>query len=214
MAIPTGIQLLLGDYTFLLEQLTLPGNQPVLQTDPTGTRNLTGGGNNILNPSWGSVDTPFSRFTFNSHFGGLRGNGNTYANFGATLGPITFDWGPSLFGLAYMGYASQGATNANGIAFNNDLNYAKQYGGFTKVATTSSTAGSGYIYDPTYTVDYSVRGINITDASARIISNLISNQADKSLLQVQDDPFSTPDGRLNPLTGLSNPLPYSMYLAS
>ena len=214
MAIPTGIQLLLGDYTFLLEQLTLPGNQPVLQTDPTGTRNLTGGGNNILNPSWGSVDTPFSRFTFNSHFGGLRGNGNTYANFGATLGPITFDWGPSLFGLAYMGYASQGAANANGIAFNNDLNYAKQYGGFTKVATTSSTAGSGYIYDPTYTVDYSVRGINITDASARIISNLISNQADKSLLQVQDDPFSTPDGRLNPLTGLSNPLPYSMYLAS
>jgi Ca2+-binding RTX toxin-like protein len=214
MAIPTGIQLLLGDYNFLLAQLTLANNQPVLQTDPTGIRNLTGGGNNILNPTWGSVDTPFSRFTFNSYFGGLRGNGNTYSNFGATLGPITFDWGPSLFGLAYMGYASQGATNAYGFAFNNDLNYAKQYGGFTKVATDLSTAGSGYAYDPTYTVDYSVRGINITDASARLISNLISNQADKTLLQVQDDPFSTPDGRLNPLTGLSNPLPYSMYLAS
>jgi len=214
MAIPAGIQLLLGDYNFLLTQLTLPNNQPVLQTDPTGTRSLTGGGNNILNPTWGSADTPFSRFTFNSYFGGLRGNGNTDANFGATLGPISFDWGPSLFGLAYMGYSSQGGTNAYGIAFNNDLNYAKQYGGFTKVATNLSTAGSGYVYDPTYTVDYSIRGRNITDASARIISNLISNQADKTLLQVQDDPFSTPDGRANPLTGLSNPLPYSMYLAA
>ena len=214
MAIPTGIQLLLGDYNFLLVQLGLPDNQPVLQTDPTGTRSLSGGGNNILNPTWGTADTPFSRFTFNSHFGGLRGNGNTYTHFGASLGPISFDWGPSAAGLAYMGATTQGTANSKGVAFNNDLNYAKHSGGFTKVATALSTAGSGYGYDPTYTVDYSVRGINITDASARIISNLISNQADQTLLQVQDDPFSTPDGRLNPLTGLSNPLPYSMYLAA
>ena len=221
MALPTGIQLLLGDYNFLFAQITLPGNLPILQTDPTGIRNLTGGGNNLLNPTWGSADTPFSRFTFNSYFGGLRGNGTTYSSFGASLGPITFDWGPSAAGLAYMGYTTQGVATSKGVAFNNDTNYAKHYGGFTSTKTSGPgvtpavySTTSGWGFDATYVVDYSVRGINITDANPRIISNLISNQADKTLLQVQDDPFTTPDGRLNPLTGLSNPLAYSMYLAS
>jgi len=221
MPAPQGLQLLLGDYNFLFTQITLPGNQPVLQTDPTGIRNLTGGGNNVLNPTWGSVDTPFLRFTFNSFYGGLRNSGNTYSGFGSSLGPITFDWGPSAAGLAYMGYTTQGVANSKGVAFNNDTNYAKHFGGFTSTKTSAPgvtpavySTTSGWGFDAAYVVDYSVRGINITDATPRIISNLISNQADKTLLQVQDDPFTTPDGRANPLTGLANPLPYSMYLAS
>ena len=221
MALIPGIQLLFGDYNFLFNAITLPGNQPVLQTDPTGIRNLGGGGNNVLNPTWGSADTPFSRFSFNSFKAGLRRNGATYAGFGASLGPISLDWGPSLAGLAYQGYTAQGAPTSNGVAFNNDLNYAKHYGGFltTKnsapgVNPATYTTPSGWGYAANSTVDYSVRGVNITDASPRIISNLISNQADQTLLAVQDDPFSTPDGRVNPLSGLANPLPYSMYLAS
>ena len=215
MALLPGLQLLFGDYNFLFSAITLPNNQPILQTDPTGIRNLTGGGNNLLYPTWGSVDTPFARFTFNSYSGGLRNSGNTYTGFGSSLGPISFDWGPSAAGLAYMGYIAQGGPTFQGVAFNNDLNYAKHYGGYTKVVAPGlGTADSGYVFDPTYTIDYSVRGINITDANPRIISNLISNQADQTLLAVQDDPFSTPDGRTNPLTGLANPLPYSMYLAS
>lgn len=210
MATPTGIQLLLGDYNFLLAQITLVGNQPVLQTDPTGIRNLSGGGNNVLNPTWGSADTPFSRFSFNAFKAGLRNSGSTYTGFGSTLGPITFNWGPSAAGLAYMDYTTQGTANTYGVAFNNDLNYSKHYGGFV----SSQTAPTGWVFNTSYVIDYSVRGTNITDASARLISNLISNQADKTLLQVQDDPTTTPDGRVNPLTGLTNPLPYSMYLAS
>ena len=67
--IPNGLQLLLGDYNFLFIQITLPNNQPVLQTDPTGIRKLDGSGNNILHPTWGSSDTPFTRFTFNAFIG-------------------------------------------------------------------------------------------------------------------------------------------------
>ncbi len=215
--IPNGLQLLLGDYNFLFIQITLPNNQPVLQTDPTGIRKLDGSGNNILHPTWGSSDTPFTRFTFNAFQAGQRGNGANYNGFGASLGPISFNWGPSAAGLTYMNQLA--TASGKGVTFHNDLNYSKHYGGFvsTKIADSSPTAytnESGWGYDTSNVVDYSKRGVTITDANPRLISNLISNQADKTLLDVQDDPFSTPDGRNNPLTGLSNPLPYSMYLAS
>ncbi len=216
------LQLLFGDYAWLKAQVDLAaaGNQPVLQTDPTGIRDVSGFANNVLHPTWGNVDRPFSRFTFNAFTAGLRGSNAAYTGFGATLGPISFNWGPSIDGLLYMGYTTQGTPNAKGVAFNNDLNYSKHYGSFVSTKTSlppdpaAYATASGWGYDATKTVDYSVRGVNVTDAAPRIISNLISSQADKTLLEAQDNPATTPDGRANPLTGLTNPLPYSMYLAS
>ena len=145
--------------------------------------------------------------SFNSYTAGLRGNLGSYSG---TLATTVFDWSPSALGLGYMGSTAAGVANALGVTFNNDLNYAKHYGGLVQNALQPT----GWAYSTTAVVDYSVRGTTVIDATPRLISNLISNQADQSLLQVQDDPFSTPGGRLNPLTGVTNPLPYSMYLAS
>ena len=69
-------------------------------------------------------------------------------------------------------------------------------------------------------VSYAVRDVNLYDSSPRIISNLVANQSKEALnaigltdqqaaLAVQDDPSATPGGRLSPLTGNVNPLPYS-----
>ena len=209
MALPSATQLLLGDYNFLSSQLTIAaqGNTPALITDPTGIRDLRGVGNNIFNPSYGTADTLFGRFTFNSFLAGLRGNGGSVTDL---LSTTVFDWGPTPTGLAYMAYSTQGVPNALGTSFNNDLNYSKHYGGFVQ----DLTQPSGWNYSTSVVVDYSVRGTTIIDATPRLISNLISNQSDQTLLSVQDDPYSTPGGRNNPLTGVTNPLPYSMYLAS
>ena len=62
--------------------------------------------------------------------------------------------------------------------------------------------------------------MNLYDSSPRVISNLVANQSTEALnaigytdqqaaLAVQDDPSATPGGRLSPLTGNVNPLPYS-----
>ena len=69
-------------------------------------------------------------------------------------------------------------------------------------------------------ISYSVRDKNVYDASPRVISNLVASQSKESLnalgyadnelkLVIQDDPSATPGGRLSPLSGNTNPLPYS-----
>jgi len=69
-------------------------------------------------------------------------------------------------------------------------------------------------------VSYAQRGINLVDTTPRTISNLVSNQDGGTIIQpnaltevqVQDDPNTTPGGRLSPLTGNVNPLPYSGFM--
>ncbi|MET0221223.1 MAG: peroxidase family protein, partial [Tardiphaga sp.] len=46
---------------------------------PTGVRDLSGHGNNVANPEWGSADEPFIRIT-NPHYGAPDGNGNLATN--------------------------------------------------------------------------------------------------------------------------------------
>ena len=85
-----------------------------------------------------------------------------------------------------------------------DTTWAQSQGTFTFGPT-------GLTIDPTPT-SYQDRGINLIDAQPRIISNLISSQTGLTPLQVQDDPTATPDGRLSPLTGNTNPLAYSGFM--
>ncbi|MGV1046086.1 peroxidase family protein [Limnohabitans sp.] len=71
---------------------------------------------------------------------------------------------------------------------------------------------------------YQVRDVNLWDSTPRTISNLVSNQSPEALkalgyvdpaeqrLLVLDDPTSTPGGRVSPLTGNMNPLPYSGFM--
>lgn len=60
---------------------------------------------------------------------------------------------------------------------------------------------------------YANRTVDLYDTDPRLISNLVSSQAGLSELQVQDDPNTTPGGRISPLTGNMNPLPYSTFTA-
>ena len=66
MAITQGIFLVLSDIQFLLSQLRLPGNTPLLPIDATGIRDTQGVGNNINNPTWGNADQLFTRDTYNA----------------------------------------------------------------------------------------------------------------------------------------------------
>ena len=73
-------------------------------------------------------------------------------------------------------------------------------------------------------VSYAIRDINLVDSSPRLISNLVSNQSAEALaavgyttpeaqrLAVLDDPTTTAGGRVSPLTGADNPLPYSGFM--
>ena len=151
-----------ADITFILTQLTLPGNDPrnaPLGTilDPFGIRDVLGIGNNVNNPKFGAADQLFPRLTT--------------ASFRDAEGTFTF--------------------GAHGLNI---------------VSTPTSN---------------SVRDVNLVDSSPRTISNLVANQsaaaltaigydtAAKQRLAVLDEPTSTPGGRLSPLTGATNPLPYS-----
>lgn len=74
-------------------------------------------------------------------------------------------------------------------------------------------------------VSYATRDVKILDNTPRVISNLVANQDAEALaaigyltpqeqrLAVLDNPNDTPGGRLNPLTGNMNPLPYSTFTA-
>ena len=86
--------------------------------------------------------------------------------------------------------------------------YSAKTGAFTAQFNADGTITP--IYDPSATIDYSVRGQTIIDASPRIISNLVVKQPTDQ--PVQDDPSSTPGGRVSPLTGALNPLAYSGFM--
>ena len=78
-------------------------------------------------------------------------------------------------------------------SFSNNINTLtnQSKGGFT-----INFSNGAVNYNPTYGLDYAVRGYTnpsnpfIFDASPRIISNLVSNQNGKTALQVQDDPYA------------------------
>lgn len=70
--------------------------------------------------------------------------------------------------------------------------------------------GSPLIDTPT---SYADRSVDLYDTDPRLISNLISSQTGLTSLQVLDDPNTTPGGRVSPLTGNMNPLPYSTFTA-
>ena len=167
------MKLIKQDLDFIWAQLRLVNNMPLNPLDSTGIRDVQGVGNNILNPFWGSADTPFPRHTYNSLL--------------KSYDPVSGQW-------------------TNG--------YTAEVGGFKGTITNTmyGPALSGLTYDPTYTIDYATRDTTVFDASPRIISNLLSNQHGLTQLQVQDDPSATPGGRLSPLTGNMNPLPYSSYM--
>lgn len=74
-----GIRIIQSDLDFILKQLRLPNNSPVLPIDMTGIRDVQGVGNNVANPSWGAGDTPFMRL-FTPDFSNYTPN--TFAGFG------------------------------------------------------------------------------------------------------------------------------------
>ncbi len=71
---------------------------------------------------------------------------------------------------------------------------------------------------------YFVRGVNLVDSEPRNISNWVANSNPAALaalgyttpgqqkLAVQDDPSTTPNGRVSPLTGPDNPLSASSFM--
>jgi Ca2+-binding RTX toxin-like protein len=186
------LELTLIDLAFLQAQVTLPFNLPLIPTDATGVRDSQGVTNNVINPLYGAADSPFTRLTFNAFTTNTRNNGlnwnDSFTNPG-NLTPFTFNWGVA----------------------GTSLNYSKHQGGFVTNLVTGVTT-----YDANNLVDYSVRNpltgpVNVFDANPRLISNIINNQDDLDLAQVQDDPTTTPNGRLNPLSGPVNPLAYSGY---
>ena len=66
MPLITGLNLSPFDLSFLLAQLRLPGNRPLLPIDPTGIRDVLGTSNNVNNPTWGTADQLFTRETYNA----------------------------------------------------------------------------------------------------------------------------------------------------
>jgi Ca2+-binding RTX toxin-like protein len=90
---------------------------------------------------------------------------------------------------------------------------------FPRLTTASWTSAEGsFVFTQTgpvfdFTpVSYQQRNINLTDSSPRIISNLLSDQEGLRPIDVLDDPSTTPEGRLSPLTLATNPLPYSSFM--
>jgi Ca2+-binding RTX toxin-like protein len=101
-----------------------------------------------------------------------------------------------------------------------DFTYSEQQGAFT--ASFSPLAGiSNVTYSDTAAVNYAVRDTTVVDATPRIISNLVAETPDRAnpeyahLTQQQIDQMvlDDPAGRVNPLTGAINPLPYSSVMA-
>ena len=96
---------------------------------------------------------------------------------------------------------------------------------FPRMTVDSTPAMAEGTLNPNFSINwtptsYAQRNVNLVDTSPRTISNLVSNQDGGTAfqptalteLQVQDDPSTTPGGRLSPLTGNTNPLPYSSYM--
>jgi Ca2+-binding RTX toxin-like protein len=99
---------------------------------------------------------------------------------------------------------------------------------FARLTTAGWTNAQGQLspqFAPLNTpTSYAVRDVNLWDSTPRTISNLVANQSAAALsaigyttaqeqkLAVLDDPMTTPGGRVSPLTGNMNPLPYSGFM--
>lgn len=95
--------------------------------------------------------------------------------------------------------------------------FARGIGGIDSATKTLANDGVA--------VSYAKRDVDLVDNSPRVISNLVANQDAEALaaigyvtpeeqrLVVLDNPYDTLGGRLNPLTGNINPLPYSGFTA-
>jgi len=191
------MQLNQTDIDFLFAQLTLPGNDPrnaPLGTvnDPTGIRDVSGVGNNVLNPNYGSVDQQFARVTNPT---------------GSTVPPLV---SPSSLPGSIVPVSN---APTSGPAGGSTLPPAPA----PNTATPVTGVMNGDLYtqrDPRLpVVDPSARIIsnNVADQSDAALTALGYDTAGKRLLAVLDDPATTPTGRLNPFTGNVNPLPYSTF---
>jgi len=207
MSLLLGLNLTQQDIVFLLTQLRLPGNVPLLPIDATGIRDVKGIGNNINNPTWGAADQLFTRDTYNAFTFNrtLAQAAAQQAGTGAVNFPLWTQTNAA--GVILRGWGNQGAVNWSRTTGSTSIG-----GGFSLVLPVAGAVrGSQPVINPGNVIDYAVRGTNIYDARPRIISNLVNNQAGLTALQVLDDPTLTPGGRLNPLTGLANPLPNSSF---
>ena len=96
---------------------------------------------------------------------------------------------------------------------------------FPRLTVDTTPALAQGTLNPDFTINwtptsYAVRNVNLVDTTPRIISNLVSNQDGGTVfqptalteVQVQDNPATSPGGRLSPLSGATNPLPYSSYM--
>jgi Ca2+-binding RTX toxin-like protein len=210
MAITQGIFLVLSDIQFLLSQLRLPGNTPLLPIDATGIRDTQGVGNNINNPTWGNADQLFTRDTYNA-FTFNTTLAQALATQAATGSPNLGLYTQTIGGKVYRGWGDAGLVNwsaTTGAAVGGQM-----YAAYSLLAAGATVAGTSGVYNATNSIDYSVRFTTIYDARPRIISNLVNNQAGLTVLQVQDDPSTTIGGRLSPLTGADNPLPNNGFMA-
>ncbi len=99
---------------------------------------------------------------------------------------------------------------------------------FARLTTAGWTNAQGTLsntFQPNFNpTSYQTRDVNLWDSTPRTISNLVANQSSAALaaigyvtpeeqrLAVLDDPMTTPGGRVSPLTGNMNPLPYSGFM--
>jgi Ca2+-binding RTX toxin-like protein len=205
MPLTSGLKLTQLDLSFLLAQLRLPGNTPLLPIDPTGIRDVLGTGNNVNNPTWGAADQLFSRDTYNA-FTFQRTLAQAVAQQTAT-GAVNLPlWTQVINGVVSRGWGNQGAVNWSKATSATSIG-----AGFSLVPAGSTVRGTSAVLTSANSIDYSVRNTTIYDARPRIISNLVNNQTGIALLQALDNPALTPGGRLNPLTGFVNPLPNSSF---
>lgn len=189
------MQLNQTDIDFLFAQLTLPGNDPrnaPLGTvnDPTGIRDVSGVGNNVLNPTWGSTGQEFDRVTNPP---------------GSTATPAT---SPSILSSAPVPVTSAPTSGPAGGS-----TIPTEPGASTATPVTGVMNGSLYTTRNTMVVDGSGRIVSnlVADQSVEALTALGYDTEGKRALAVLDDPSLTPQGRLNPFTGNVNPLPYSTF---
>ena len=107
-----GLNLTNQDIIFLLTQLRLPGNLPLLPIDPTGIRDVRGIGNNLNNPTWGAAQQPFTRdtykaFTFNRT---LAQAAALQATTGSTNLPL---WTQTIAGVVLRGGVTRGRSTGH-----------------------------------------------------------------------------------------------------
>ena len=187
------MQLNQTDIDFLFAQLTLPGNDPrnaPLGTvlDPTGIRDVSGIGNNVLNPTWGAADQAFVRLT------NTTGSNATPGTSPSQLTP------PSNTPVSSSGPAAGSATLVAPPANN---------------STAVTGVANGNLYTQTTVVDGSPRVISniVVDQSPEALAAIGYVNPGDQKLAILDNPALTPEGRLNPFTGAANPLPTSVFTA-